>query len=385
MIGTLLAATGVVVAIVIGLGRQFTVFTAWERGLGIFRRYPRKRVTGALVAVALVGAALVTGSPARLLPFAVVTAVLLGIAFAFRLEWLFPALDRVIAVAPEEANLTDEAVVMLVTVAGAATEPAADGASRAYPLHRMVIARHLVHDTVGSTPVVVTYCALCRTGLAFRSEVGGRPVRFRVVGVFRRNLLMEDDVSGTLWQQATGRAIYGPHAGTSLELLPAVQLPWGEAQRERGRSLTVAAEPPDASRAPFASERGFAFLQRATNRVTAPGHTRLSNALPRRETVFGLVVNGEARAYPRERCRAAGRFADTLGGVELSFVYDEQRRSVRVTRADGQSPPIVEQHWWLGWNEFHPDSTVWEPQPPGMSHRARSTAGMHHDNDDDQV
>ena len=345
----------------IGLGRQFTVFTAWERGLGIFRRYPRKRITGALVAVVLLGAALVIGPPGRLLPFAVATAVLLGLAFVFRLEWMFPALDRVIAVPPEQANLADETVVMLVSVAAPATDGAADDcATRAYPLDHMVIARHLVHDTVGSTPVVVTYCALCRTGLAFRSEVGGRPARFGVVGVFRRNLIMEDDVSGTLWQQATGRAIYGPHAGDSLELLPAVQLPWSEAQRERGPSLTVASEPPDARRAPFASQRGFALLQRATDRVTVPGHTRLSKALPQRETVFGLVINGEARAYPRERCRATGRFTDTLGGVELGFVYDEERGSLRVTRADGQPAPIVEQHWWLGWNEFHPGTTVWK-------------------------
>jgi hypothetical protein len=349
---------------VIGLGRQFTVFTVWERGLGIFRRYPQKRIIGTLVAVVLLGAALAIGPPGRLLPFAVATAVALALAFAFRLEWMFPALHRVIAVPPEKADLADETVVMLVSVAGTITDGASDECERrAYPLDRMVIARHLVHDTIGSTPVVVTYCALCRTGLAFRSEVGGRPAQFGVVGVFRRNLIMEDDVTGTLWQQATGRAIYGPHSGDSLELLPAAQLPWREAKREGGRALTVAAEPLDVRRAPFASQRGFALLQRATDRVTVPGHTRLSKALPRRETVYGLVVNGKARAYPRERCRATGRFTDTLGGVQLSFVYDNERDSLQVTRADGQPHPVVEQHWWLGWNEFHPDTTAWEPQP----------------------
>ncbi|MFW5689882.1 MAG: DUF3179 domain-containing (seleno)protein [Spirochaetota bacterium] len=358
MIGTLLASAGLAVALVVGLGRQFTVFAAWEPGLGIFRRYPQKRLAGALVAGALVVTALAIGSPARLAPFTVATGVLLAIAFLFRLEWMFPALDRVVAVRAEDAELPDDADVMLVEVA----DPAAGGStSRAYPLDRMVIARHLVHDTVGSTPVVVTYCALCRTGLAFRSEVSGHPARFRVVGVFRRNLIMEDDVSGTLWQQATGTAIHGPHAGASLELLPAVQLPWGEAKRAGRSSLTIATEPPDAPRAPFASERGFALLQRATDRITVPGHTKLSDELPRRETVFGLVVNDEARAYPRQRCREEGSFTDTLGGVELHFDYDPERRSVRVTRADGLPPPVVEQHWWLGWNEFHPDTTVWEP------------------------
>ncbi|MFW5729717.1 MAG: DUF3179 domain-containing (seleno)protein, partial [Spirochaetota bacterium] len=165
---------------------------------------------------------------------------------------------------------------------------------------------------------------------------------------------------GTLWQQATGTAIHGPHAGTTLELLPAIQLPWSEAKRDSGPSLTIATEPPDASRAPFASRRGFALLERVTDRVTVTGHTKLSDKLPRRETVFGLVVNGEARAYSRERCRDAGSFTDTLGGVELHFDYDREGQSLRVTRADGQPAPIIEQHWWLGWNEFHPDTTVWK-------------------------
>lgn len=238
MIATLFAGAGVVIALVIGLGRQFTVFTAWEPGLGIFRRYSRKRLAGAIVAMGFIGAALAIGPPSRVTPLAVAAGALLVVAFVFRLEWIFPALDRVIPVAAEEVDLPDETTVMLLTAAGPAptTPGAAPGehTARAYPLDRMVFARHLVHDTVGSTPVVVTYCALCRTGLAFRSEVGGRRTRFEVVGVFRRNLIMEDDVSGTLWQQATGRAIFGPHAGDTLDLLPAVQVPWREARRVAG-------------------------------------------------------------------------------------------------------------------------------------------------------
>lgn len=34
--------------------------------------------------------------------------------------------------------------------------------------------------------------------------------------------------------------------------------------------------------------------ERATERVTTPGHTRLSDALPGWETVFGVRINGEA-------------------------------------------------------------------------------------------
>lgn len=359
MASAVLVVVGFAVALLVGLGRQFTVFTAFEPGLWFFRRYPQKRNAGFLVSIVCVGTALLFGVQTRFIPLIVATAALLLLAFLFRLELLFPALDFIVAVPSGKAELADIETVMLVTVPEHGN---GDGVhSRAYPLDRMVIARHLVHDTLGRTPVVITYCALCRTGLAFRAEFEGHPIRFRVVGVFRRNLIMEDVVTGTLWQQATGLAIYGPLAGNQLELLQAEQITWRAAKRDLDTGLTLAVEPPEAERAPFASNRGFSLLQRVTDHVTVKGHTRLSRALPRREIVYGIVIHGQARAYPREQCRNAGRFQDTLGGAGLDFEYDHDSDTLRVHRIDGGPPPIVEQHWWLGWNEFHPDSTVWRP------------------------
>ena len=221
----------------------------------------------------------------------------------------------------------------------------------------MVIPRHLIHDVVGGVPVVVTYCALCRTGLAFLAEHGGERLFFAVVGVFRCNLLIEDQLTHTLWQQATGKAIFGPLAEKTLKLLPAIQMPWQQARQQSG--MTLAVEPEGAPFAVLATQGGFRLLDRVTQRVMVPGHTRLSKALPPRETVFGVHVNGKAKAYPLSEVRASDPFSDTVGGVELKIEFDELTEILRVRRCDGKPDPIVERHWWLGWNEFHPDTEIY--------------------------
>jgi hypothetical protein len=345
MLALLCALGTLLIALVIGLGRQVTVFSAFEPGLWLFRGYRKKRLVGLGLVVALSTAALLTRSGLEVLVLVGAAWALLAFAFLFNLERLFPALHTVRVASAEGSDLGAGARVLVLELGGE---------RRAYPLEQMVMPRHLIHDVVGGVPIVVTYCALCRTGLVFRAEHGGERLFFAVVGVFRRNLIMEDHLTNTLWQQATGEAIFGPLAGKTLELLPAVQMPWQQAQQRNG--MTLAVEPEGAPFAVLATRRGFGLLEWVTEHVMMPGHTRLSNALPRRETVFGVQVNGKAKAYPLSEVRSSGPFSDTVGGVELEIEFDEPAEVLRVRRCDGEPDPIVEKHWWLGWNEFHPDT-----------------------------
>ena len=63
--------------------------------------------------------------------------------------------------------------------------------------------------------------------------------------------------------------------------------------------------------------------------------------------------------------RSLGTFFDTLGGIELELEFNEATEVLNVRRCDGASPPVVEQHWWLGWNEFHPDTKLYAPRSVG--------------------
>ena len=54
----------------------------------------------------------------------------------------------------------------------------------------------------------------------FRSAVQGRTLRFRLVGINNQNFVMQDEETGSWWQQVTGRSFAGPMAGAQLTLLP---------------------------------------------------------------------------------------------------------------------------------------------------------------------
>jgi hypothetical protein len=53
----------------------------------------------------------------------------------------------------------------------------------------------------------------------YASEVNDQRLMFEVAGVYRRNMIIRDRQTGTLWQHATGEALMGPLKGVQLQLL----------------------------------------------------------------------------------------------------------------------------------------------------------------------
>ena len=78
-----------------------------------------------------------------------------------------------------------------------------NGQSRAYPI-QLIGYHHQVRDTVGNTPVMITYCTVCRTGRVYSPFVNGKPETFRLVGMDHFNAMFEDETTKSWWQQATG-------------------------------------------------------------------------------------------------------------------------------------------------------------------------------------
>lgn len=105
------------------------------------------------------------------------------------------------------------------------------GDVRFFPLS--IITRHeIVNDVIGGVDVSVTFCPLCNSAVAFEREVDGDVLRFGVSGFLRNNdLVMWDDKTVSLWQQATGEAIVGASAGTELVMLPTSIVSFGDFRR----------------------------------------------------------------------------------------------------------------------------------------------------------
>jgi Protein of unknown function (DUF3179) len=107
-----------------------------------------------------------------------------------------------------------------------------NGDARAYPV-RILTWHEIVNDVVGGVPVAVTFCPLCNSSLAFDRRIGGETLEFGTTGKLKdSNLIMYDRQSDSWWQQFSGEAIVGVHAGEELELLPSRLQSWMQFRQE---------------------------------------------------------------------------------------------------------------------------------------------------------
>jgi len=304
-----------------------------------------------------------------------------------------------------------------------------DGAARAYPM-RILDHHEVVNDRFGG-PLLVTYCPLCGSAVAAIREVrieetavggsgsdatgaskemvtsfGGSGsdatgaskevvTSFGVSGkLWRNDLVLYDEATGSLWSQLLATAIRGPATGQTLELVPASLSTWGE-WREAHPETRVLLPPPGSvtvsgreSRVDYAdSKYGYEEESQVVGYDDAAGY----------RLVVGVVHGGEAVAYPFEAVRAAGVVNDRVGGLPvvvtatsggslvayeravdgatLRFSVADERHlraggsrwerttgravdgpheGTRLSRANERSPLFAR-----AWRDFHPGSRIW--------------------------
>lgn len=81
----------------------------------------------------------------------------------------------------------------------------------------------VVNQTVGDETYVITHCMLCGTSAVYVANN-----TFTHAGkVYNNNLLLEDEVTGSYWNQATGLAIAGDMIGVQLNTISYDVMTWG--------------------------------------------------------------------------------------------------------------------------------------------------------------
>lgn len=270
-----------------------------------------------------------------------------------------------------------------------------DGEARAYPM-RILDHHEVVNDRFGG-PLLVTYCPLCGSAVAAVREVRGEVTSFGVSGkLWRNDLVLYDDATGSLWSQLLAMAIRGPATGETLELVPASLSTWGE-WREAHPDTRVLLPPPgsvtvagrDSSVDYGDSKYHFEGETQVVGYDAAAGYT----------LVVGVVHGGEAVAYPFPAVRKARVVNDRVGGLPVvvattpggslvaydrtvdgeilrfSVADDRHLRAggsrwerttgravdgphegTRLARANERSPLFRR-----AWKDFHPRSKIWRP------------------------
>jgi len=267
-----------------------------------------------------------------------------------------PSIDEPVFISAGEAEQNGE-IVGSDTVFGVFHK----GVARAYPLK--ILNRHeIVNETIEGDPILVTFCPLCGTAIGFERaiEVGGerKPVEFGVSGkLVNNNLVMYDRETNSLWQQVGGEAIAGDQLGNTLVPFQVDTVLWSD-WKELHPDTEV-----------LAQESGFVKTSRRINYEGNPygnydnEHQRFlfpqeatDDRLPNKAIVWGIVVNGEAKAYSDEALAREGTVKDTVGGENLTVTRNNAGQ-VRITSEAGEEI-VPDRSMWFAWFAFNKDTEL---------------------------
>jgi hypothetical protein len=283
--------------------------------------------------------------------------------------------------------------------------------ARAYPI-QIFMWHEIVNDTVDSVPVVITFCPLCNTAIAFERTVNGQVLDFGTTGRLRySNLIMYDRQTETWWQQATGEAIAGEMTGTRLVFRPAAIISWADFKAVHRQGQVLSRE--TGFSRPY-GDNPYVGYDDVNNPPFLYRGPETPNVLPPVARVLTIDLNGEAAAYPYDVLQEVRVVNDTVGGTEVVVLWtagtasaldtftvaggrDVGTASAFARDLDGQSltfafdgslivdnetgsawdvlgrtlsgplagkqltPVVAINHFWFSWAAFKPETRIYQP------------------------
>lgn len=227
------------------------------------------------------------------------------------------------------------------------------GVAKAYPV-RIMNWHEIVNDRFGSEKIVVTFCPLCGTGMAFESQIGGRALDFGVSGLlYNSDVLLYDRQTESLWSQILGKAISGAFQGTALRAVPLAHTTWSDWQQRHPATRVLSMETGHArnyGRDPYAE-----YLRSEELMFSVAAESRRYHP---KESVIGIELHGHTKAYPFvELAKAVSPLRDRIGDSPVLVHFDVTQRTGAVFDANGHELPSVI-GFWFAWYAFHPNGEV---------------------------
>lgn len=257
-----------------------------------------------------------------------------------------PAIDRPAFVGARDAtNLRPGDMVLAIF---------RNGIAKAYPI-RILNWHEVVNDRFGADKIVVTFCPLCGSGVAFESNAGGRALRFGVSGLlYNSDVLLYDRETHSLWSQIRAQAVAGPLKGGRLAALPVLHTTWADWRARHPDSLVLTQKTGysrDYDGDPYAGYEKSAELM-------FPVRFRAEGYHPK-ERVLGIVLDGKAKAYPFvELAKGSGEIADAVAGRAVRIRYSREHQSAEAFDAKGE-PLVATTLFWFAWAAFHPETELY--------------------------
>lgn len=258
-----------------------------------------------------------------------------------------PSIDNPQFISVSEANkfLNDKELVLGINF---------NSDKRAYPF-QVLVWHEIVNDIVGGKPVVVTYCPLCGTGIAFDRTINGEAVQFGVSGLlYNSDLVMYDRKTDTLWQQVTGKAIIGQLTGVKLKQLPLDTLNW-----EEWKSLH-----PDTK--VLSQETGYnrqygrnPYEDYETSKSLYFPVENEDKSLHPKEVIYGIEISNKFKAYREEDLKTLKKIEDKIDKIDI-IIQRNDSGIVKVINKDTNEEIVPVRSFWFAWFAFHPETDLYK-------------------------
>jgi len=228
------------------------------------------------------------------------------------------------------------------------------GVKRVYPL-QILVWHEIVNDTIAGDPILITYCPLCGSGIAYRRSLDGEAVEFGTTGkLYNSNLVMYDRKTDTWWTQIDGKAIVGELTGRELTEISIDTVAWREWKQAHPDSEVLSQDTGFSrsyGRDPYGSYYEDSYLMFPVEHDDQRIHPKT--------VIFGIEVAGMYKAYKEQDVIQMGTFEDSVAGVPVRISRDAAG-IVTFTNLDLRREIVKERDFWFAWYAFHPDTLVYE-------------------------
>lgn len=225
------------------------------------------------------------------------------------------------------------------------------GSVNVYP--ERILQHHLVvNDEISGKPILVSYCALCKSFQVYERTYKGEILEFGTTGLlYKNNDLLFDTKTESLWSQYTGNSIVGNYLGATLSPLPFSISTYSQAKKIY----------PEAKILNF--QTGFIKDYRDTSyedfalspEIIAP-QTNISNKYNAKDIIIGIILNGKPYAFPLKEVSKTSEVT-----VDSRIITIENSNSGLTVKSGDESINYTYGFWYV-WSDFYPDTKIIEPK-----------------------
>ncbi|MEX2515592.1 MAG: DUF3179 domain-containing protein [Gammaproteobacteria bacterium] len=254
-----------------------------------------------------------------------------------------------------------------------------NGEARAYP-QRILVWHEIVNDTIGATPISVTYCPLTATAIGFDRGKTTLGVSGRLIN---SNMVMYDRASDSLWPQILAAAIRGPLEGEVLSEFRVFWTTWGQWRARHPETRVMSTRTGYArnyQRDPYGQYNPLADYYLPDSGRMFPVMNS-SRRYADKTTILGFRTADIAVAVDRDYLRSAGVIQHTYMNQYYTIIHDPVLDTGWVYRSDNpvmvdidsvvfaadgpQAQGLAElesinafEAMWFAWYSYYPETVV---------------------------